>query len=207
MPVPAEQTEELRLDYDQTTELLRTLTDVRFKLIAFVPTISGIALGLLTHGHTTAELLAVGSLGLVATLGIVVYELRNTQVYDYALARAQELERGLGLVSIADPSERGGLYSEIPRRDRRLFGLAAAGHDRGLALVYSAAIGGWGYLVAWGALNALDISGAQKIGGLVGAATGLLVLVEFMRVDGRPKGTAARRSTVSSRERADSQAR
>jgi hypothetical protein len=35
--------ERLRLDYDQTTDLVRTLTDVRFKLLAFVPTISGAA--------------------------------------------------------------------------------------------------------------------------------------------------------------------
>jgi hypothetical protein len=37
--------ERLRLDYDQTTDLVRTLTDVRFKLLAFVPTISGAADG------------------------------------------------------------------------------------------------------------------------------------------------------------------
>ena len=66
--------EELRLDYDQTTDLLRTLTDVRFKLLAFVPTISGAAIGLLGRGDSAAELLAVGALGLLATLGIVVYE-------------------------------------------------------------------------------------------------------------------------------------
>ncbi len=27
----------LQLDYDQTQQLLRTLTDIRFKLLAFVP--------------------------------------------------------------------------------------------------------------------------------------------------------------------------
>ncbi len=33
----------LRLDYDQTNQLLRALMDVRFKLLAFVPTVSGAA--------------------------------------------------------------------------------------------------------------------------------------------------------------------
>ena len=183
--------DELRLDYDQTTELLRTLTDVRFKLLAFVPTISGAAVGLLSRAHSAAELLAVGSLGFVATLGIALYELRNTQVYDYAVHRAVELEARLGLVSVFRPPAPGGLYRERPGHSLRIFGLAAGGHDRGLALVYSAAIGGWGYLVAWGALRALDAAQAQKLGGVAGAIAGLLVLVEFLRVDGRPNKAGA----------------
>jgi hypothetical protein len=36
----------LRLDYEQTTQLIRTLTDIRFKLLAFVPTIAGATVGL-----------------------------------------------------------------------------------------------------------------------------------------------------------------
>jgi hypothetical protein len=36
----------LRLDYDPTTQLLRMLTDIRFKLIAFVPTIAAASVGL-----------------------------------------------------------------------------------------------------------------------------------------------------------------
>ena len=36
----------LRLDYDQTTQVLRLLTDIRFKLIAFVPTIAAFSVGL-----------------------------------------------------------------------------------------------------------------------------------------------------------------
>jgi hypothetical protein len=36
-----ESNDALRLDYEQTTELMRTLTDIRFKLLAFVPTIVG----------------------------------------------------------------------------------------------------------------------------------------------------------------------
>ncbi|MGZ4383713.1 MAG: hypothetical protein ACXVY3_03865, partial [Gaiellaceae bacterium] len=72
--------ERLRLDYEQTTELYRTLLDVRFKLLAIVPTISGVAVGLLDKPRPAIELLAVGLLGLVATLGVFVYELRNTQI-------------------------------------------------------------------------------------------------------------------------------
>ena len=54
----------LRLDYEQTTQLLRTLTDIRFKLIAFVPTIAGTAVAFMGAGRSDAEL--VGYCQLVA---------------------------------------------------------------------------------------------------------------------------------------------
>jgi hypothetical protein len=175
----------LRLDYDQTTQLLRTLTDVRFKLLAIVPTISGVALGLLGRGRTAAELLAVGALGLCATLGILVYELRNTQIYDYALDRAAELETRLGMASVFGTGA-GGLYSERPGgRAIRLLGVTTVGHDRGLSLVYAAAIAAWTYLVAWGALRELDVGNAQLLGGAIGIAAGIVVLVELLRIHDR----------------------
>jgi hypothetical protein len=175
----------LRLDYGQTTDYLRTLSDTRFKLLAIVPTISGAAVAFLSRGRSAGELLAVGLIGLVATLGILLYEVRNTQLYDYAVHRAKELEGRLGEVSIYGSSGPGGLFAERPGRDVRVFGLALAGHERGLAIVYGAAIAGWSYLVAWGALHALDVGGAQKIGGIVGVVIGLLALVELLRIDAR----------------------
>jgi hypothetical protein len=170
----------LRLDYEQTTDLLRTLTDVRFKLLAFVPTIAGAAVGVLGHSGA-AQLLAVGLLGLLATLGILVYELRNTQIYDYALDRAKELEQRLGLVSIRGAST-GGLFAERPGRSLRVLGITAAAHDRGLALVYGAALGGWSYLVAWGGLRELGVGSAKEAGAAIGIAVGLVVLAEILRI-------------------------
>ncbi len=178
--------EDLRLDYNQTTDLMRGLTDVRFKLLAFVPTISGAAIAILGHGKSTAELLAVGLLGLVATVGVVIFDLRNTQLLDYAVLRAKSLEERLGFASIFEPGGPGGLYTERPGRDLRLFGLAGVGHDRGLALVYSAAIGGWCYIVAWGGLRALGVGDARQVGGVLGVIGAIVVLVEFIRIDGRP---------------------
>ena len=183
---------QLSTDYEQTTGLVRTLTDVRFKLLAFVPTISGAAIAVLGHGRSTGELLAVGLLGFTATLGIVVYELRNTQLYDYAVHRAKELERRLGHVSVFNEAATGGLFSERPGRNVRIFGLASVGHDRGLSLVYGAAIGAWSYVVAWGALRAFGAGDARQLGGAIGVVVGLLTLVEFLRIDGRPDKAGSR---------------
>ena len=108
-------------------------------------------------------------------MGVLVYEIRNTQGYDYALRRAQELEARLGLVSISRDGGSGGLHTERPGRQ-----------DGGLALVYGAALAGWTYLVAWGALRALGVGNAKEAGGAVGLAVGILVAVELLRIDGRP---------------------
>lgn len=188
--------EALQLDYERTTDLLRLLTDVRFRLLAFVPTISGAGIALLSGSRSSGERIAVGAIGLLATLGIVVYEIRNTQVYDYAVHRAKILEERLGVGSVFRDGAPGGLFGERPGRTVRLFGLAVAGHDRGLALVYGAAVGGWSYILAWGALHALGAGSPQRIGGVIGVVAGLAVLLELLRVDTRPNKAGAPRPAV-----------
>ncbi len=177
----------LRVDYDQTNQLLRALTDVRFKLLAFVPTVSGAAVAFLGSPRPAAELLGIGLLGLVATLGVFVYELRNSQLLDALVHRAGQLERLLGLSSVLGSHGPGGLFSERPPHSVRFAGfLPRVGHDRGLSLVYAAAIAGWTYLVAWGGLGALEVPEARGTGAVIGLVAGLLVVIEVERVDRRP---------------------
>ena len=183
-------TDLLRLDYDHTLDQLRTLTDVRFKLLALVPTLSGVAIGLLGRPKSAAELLGVGLLGLCATLGILFYELRNTQLSDYATQRAKAVERELGLVSAFGAAGPGGLYSERPDRSVHVLGVEL-GHDRGLSLVYGAALAGWGYLVSWGALRALDVARPRAIGGIIGVCVGFVVVAALLRVTVREGERAA----------------
>jgi hypothetical protein len=180
-PRTAEATDLLRLDYQQTIGLLAGISDVRVKLLALVPTLSGAAVAVLGRPSSTAELLAVGLIGLIATLGVLLYELRNTQLYDYGLRRAQWLERELGLGSMPGGETPGGLFSDRPGRTLRLFGVLPVDRDAGLGLVYSAAIAGWTYLCAWGALHALGVGHARQIGGALGAAAGVLLLAELTR--------------------------
>jgi hypothetical protein len=171
----------LRLDYEQTTQYLRTLIDVRFKLLAFVPTVSGIAVAVVGQPRPAAELLGVGVLGLLATLGIFVYELRNTQISGTLIRRAAELERRLQVPSSHSGQGTGGLYTERPGITVQLLGFLPVSHGLGLGLVYSAAIAGWGYLVAWGGLKAVDTPEAQAAGAALGAVAGVIVLFEVER--------------------------
>ena len=183
-PRAAAENDLLRLDYQQTIGLLAGINDVRFKLLALVPTLSGAAVAVLGRPSSSAELLAVGAIGLISTLGVLLYELRNTQLYDYGLHRAQLLEQELGIRIEPEQRSSGGLFSDRPSRTLRLFGVLPVDRDAGLSLVYSAAIAGWIYLCAWGALHALGLGHARAVGGLIAAAAALLLLVELTRARG-----------------------
>jgi hypothetical protein len=173
--------ERLRIDYDQTTQLLRTLTDIRFRLLAFVPTIAAASVGFFGRARPAVELLAIGLLGLTATIGILAYELRNSQIYAVAAKRAVELERQLGFPSGLGEGP-GGLITEQPSESLRALGFLPVTRELGLSLVYGAAVAGWSYLVAWGGLHALDVGHARAAGLVIGALVGLLVVVEVRRL-------------------------
>ena len=145
----------LRLDYERTTRLLTSLTDIRFRLLAFVTAFAGASIGFFGRNRPAAELLAVGLLGLIATLGIYLYELRNSQLYAAASERARALEGQLGLPDGLGVSQPGWL----------------------LALVYGTALAGWSYLVTWGLLHAFDLGGARETGLALGIAVGLLIVI------------------------------
>jgi hypothetical protein len=165
--------DQLRIEYDRAGGLIDDLNDTRFKLLALVPTLSGTAVGLLRAGESAVTLLAVGILGLAATLGVLVYELRNTQTRKALRDRILEIERTLiGHELIGASSRRVNLFGVVPVR-----------YEVGVALVYAAALAGWGYLVAWGALAGLDVGHSRDIGVVLGAVWGLLVLYEVNRLD------------------------
>lgn len=186
--------ERLRLDYDQTTELIRALMDVRFKLLALVPTVAGAAVGFLGSHRSPAELLALGLMGLLATIGILLYDLRNTQILTAMLRHAQALERLLGVHAARETNVPDGVLSQFTAEHGRLFGKVTVGQERAVGLVYGAALGGWSYLVAWGALRALDFSGAREVGGLIGACSAVAVMFEVERIGSEgPEGGRARR--------------
>ncbi len=190
--MPLDVDDRLRLDYEQTTQYLRTLIDVHLRLLAFVPTAAGIAVAVIGQPRPAAELLGVGVLGLLATLGIFVYELRNTQISGTLIRRAAELERQLQLPSSLGMQHSGGLYTERPGITVQLFGFLPVSHGLGLGLVYSAAIAGWSYLVAWGVLLALDAPQAQAAGAALGAVAGVVILFEVERFHRRAGWRAER---------------
>lgn len=167
--------EMLKLDYESTLEYYWNLANIRFKLLAFVPTISGAAIALLAHASTSRlDNSVLASLGFFVTLGIILYDQRNTQLYDAAISHARHLE--LRIANFGEP-ERHGLFSSRPSRHSHFFGVLVA-HDLGLALVYSPVLGAWAFAIArggWPTYGWLAV--------LVGVTITIIALIEFKRHD------------------------
>ena len=87
--------------YEQTGITWRALVDVRFKLLALVPTASLVALAsLLSSGDLQKFFglrLLFSVLGLVTTLGLLVYDLRNSELHDDLISRGRKIEDELGV--------------------------------------------------------------------------------------------------------------
>lgn len=86
-------------EYREVNANFRTLVDIRFKLLALVPTVSGLAIAL-TDQNTDADspiTALLSGLGLVVLLGIVAYDHRNSQLYYYLGLRLQFLEAQMKL--------------------------------------------------------------------------------------------------------------
>jgi hypothetical protein len=137
----------LRLDYQTTVQQFTTLADIRFKLLAFVPAVTGAAFGLLKDSPNNAATAAIGIFGFLVTLGIVFYEIRNTQFYNCAVHRAKALEACLKLTLCTAGREEGGFFCERPRDRLYLFCLIEIWHDRGFAIVYGSTLAAWALLV------------------------------------------------------------
>ena len=200
--------ESVRLDYQQTLLTYRMLADIRFTLLAFIPVISGIAITLLSRDVDTLLYhpqitLVISVLGFVVTLGLAIYDQRNSQLHDVAIGRAQFLEEVLEFP--VRKGNRGHMNQRKGEAPRRLFNLnrAEMWHDRALAWIYGAVLGAWWFPI-WYALIVLWEEFAPKflgpptstphfylsnpsVAGILAAITALLFIREFERLEGRPK--------------------
>jgi Domain of unknown function (DUF4440) len=170
----------LSLDYEQVVGIIALLTDVRFKLLALVPTISGTAVGLLTStdlAPSTQVVLAM--LGFVVTVGIVFYEQRNTQFYNNAIGRAEYLEKELRFGAAPGDAE-GGYFRSRAREPRKFLGVVPMRHDRALGLIYASVLGAWAFAAVVAVFRPL-------IAAAVGAGVAVLLFGEFEWHDGTHK--------------------
>jgi hypothetical protein len=89
-------------EYGEVTANFRLLTDIRFKLLAFLPVAAGAATALLSanggrDGAAEVRTLALAIFGLLVTLALATYNDRNDQLYDRLVGRAASIEWQLGL--------------------------------------------------------------------------------------------------------------
>jgi hypothetical protein len=139
---PADRLAVLLETYREVNTNWRALTDVRFKLLALVPAVSVFVLIALLKSDTSAAaapnpivwLLSV--VGLVVTVGLFVYDRRNSDLYDDLISRGRRIEAELGMDT--------GQF--LGRRAARRKWLA---HDAATTLVYSASIIAWIGALIW----------------------------------------------------------
>ncbi|HEU4479561.1 MAG TPA: hypothetical protein VFR80_13670, partial [Pyrinomonadaceae bacterium] len=163
----------LQADYQITVDMVKAFSDIRFRCLVFVTAIITVASALLPGTGDPGTRIALGLVGFLATLGIAVYELRNSQLYEAAIHRATILETKLASLRATEHSKQGGLFNERPpyvddkiwksllpeqqtalKKSKRVpfmsFWFVKVKHDFGLAIIYGAALAGWVYIVASG---------------------------------------------------------
>jgi hypothetical protein len=127
----ADRVERLSLLYGEVCSAWRELIGVRFKLLGFVPAISGVAVGLLLRDGRLAPGLGAGiaSFGLLVTFGIFLYDQRNSQLHDELVSRGRRIEAELGIVV--------GMFRGRPGSR------GIVKHDYATTLVYVATLAAW----------------------------------------------------------------
>lgn len=180
----------LDLEYTQINNNIRFLAEVRFKLLALLPTLGGVAVFALAHLGLKADnaaalpstelpiVFVVSLFGFFATLGITLYDQRNSELYNALMHRAKFLEKQFDVRcspgGLKQPLS-GGQFSERPRKGRRFF--FEAGHDFALALIYGPLLGAWFFPTL---LAALRYAGAPtECAQAVSTSTALLAALAF----------------------------
>src|SRR5262245_45561319 len=104
----------LRAEYQVAVDMIKLLTDIRFRCIVFVTAVITAAVTLANVGSPgdPGARAAVGVLGFIATLGITIYELRNSQLYEAAMHRAKTLETRLQMKGSSPEDGIAGLFGE-----------------------------------------------------------------------------------------------
>jgi hypothetical protein len=129
--------EALLKEYSEVSSNFRMLTDIRFKLLAFLPIAAAAAATLKTESPGAIQF-ALSLFGLVVTIGLVTYNARNDQLYDELVGRAAAIERSLNIPD--------GAFANRPTAWLRLQlpgGTWKIDHRTAVSTIYSASIALW----------------------------------------------------------------
>lgn len=141
-------TEAVTAMYAEVSAAWRQLTEVRFKLLALLPVVSGVGLFQLlspSSGVSSAPRWAkalMAGFGVVVTAALLIYERRNSELYGDLISRGKHLEHHLGANS--------GVFLG------RLGGRWPVRHDVALFLIYGAT------LLAWATVFVAVLAGALE---------------------------------------------
>lgn len=136
--------------YKEVCSNWKMLTDVRFKLLGFVPAVSIVAWGQLLSSDTLKTIpgafagIVIATLGLLITIAIRIYDKRNDTLYDDLISRGRKIEEELGIDT--------GIF-----RGRRNPPKWWIKHSIPVNIIYGTAITGWLSIGLWFALIAAKV--------------------------------------------------
>ena len=106
-------------------------------------------------GASPPGMVGVGLLGLSITFGVVLYDLRNSQLYDALINRAILVERKMRMDTLIKDianSEWGGPHAMRISGFGRLFWFFPISHGTALSLIYGVLLAAWVYPISKGLL-------------------------------------------------------
>jgi Putative peptidoglycan binding domain len=121
--------------YGEVCNDFRMLTDVRFKLLGLVPTISiAVLISLLSQKPdeklSPCSQMGISIFGLLITIGIAIYNKRNTELYKDLVLKGLRIEEELGI-------------DTVQFRGRIKPVSSWVNHDISMKIIYHTAIVGW----------------------------------------------------------------
>jgi hypothetical protein len=99
-------------------------------------------------------------MGLFVSLGLILYDIHNTALYDAAVYRAKGIERALSLAPFAKHKRAGGLFNESPDRiavaQRSLVKSPLMVRNKNVvAVIYGVVVGGWVHVIVHASTRSL----------------------------------------------------
>lgn len=130
--------------YDTAVSGWRTLTDVRFKLLALLPALSVLAWSqIIRDGVPEIGRSLIAVAGLAISIGLWIYDTRNDGLYNELISRARRIELELGVDT--------GMFRGRPKPSG--FWIR---HGVATGVIYGTVILGWVVLLVWSILGVLD---------------------------------------------------
>ncbi len=155
----------MRIDYEQTIKYFHALHEVRFKLLGFLPIITGAALIALPADISKRMQLAIACLGALVTVGLASYDQRNTQIYDRLVRRVRFLEKKLSFIPLPGEKYGGPFHCRPPLK--KVLSVKLVWHIQGLTIVYAASLTGWLFLGVTALTNQKELIATLAVAGFI----------------------------------------
>jgi hypothetical protein len=197
--VSPQRREALLREYGEVSNLFRTLTDIRFRLLSILPIASGVTAALGARTQSGGEIgvpIALALFGLASAIGVVTYNARNDQLYNELVGRGTAIERSLGLPD--------GAFSNRPRPWLR-YKLGPwswrIDHGTGIATIYAATIAFWLYLSIDAAVHLIVPTTGSPISTVVPALAATILVMgsawRFLRRQRQMRDRALRSNVLT----------